>query len=242
MIQAILFDLDGTLLENDIPTFLKSYMPLIAEYMAELVDGQTLTAELLYATQAMIQNSDPALTNSEVFWPVFTERTGVPRKTLEPLVASFYRDRFDELRPLTSQRPEARFIVRYCLVKELKVVVATNPLFPLAAIERRLDWAGISPAGFHYELITAYENMHFTKPHVEYYEEILDRIGVTADRAMMVGDEWENDIAPANRLGLRTFWINYDGKAPPRGASRADSAGTLNDFYGRLSSGWLSDN
>ena len=239
MIEAILFDLDNTLLENDNETFLRGYLPLIAEHMAELLDGQTLMAELMYGTQAMIQNSDPGSTNSQVFWSVFSERTGVPREAMEPVVTSFYRERFGELRPLTGQRPEARLLVRYCLAKELKVVIATNPVFPLAAIEQRLEWAGISPDGFRYELVTSYEDMHFAKPHVEYYEEILRKIGVDADRALMVGDDWENDIAPAGRLGLRTFWINYDGEAPPDGTAPVDGMGTLEEFYGRLSSGRL---
>lgn len=239
MIEAILFDLDDTLLENDIPKFLKSYLPLVAEHTAELLDRKALMAELMVGTQAMIQNTDPGLTNSQVFWSVFSERTGVPEETMRPVVDDFYRQKFGELRPLTAQRPEARLIVRYCLAKDLKVVIATNPVFPRAAIEQRLDWAGISPAAFRYDLITVYEEMHFTKPHVAYYEEILGEIGVDADRAMMVGDDWENDIAPAGKLGLHTFWISSDGQRPPDGAARPDGGGTLEAFYGRLSSGEL---
>ncbi len=56
---------------------------------------------------------------------------------------------------------------------------------------------------------------------------------------MMVGDDPENDIAPAGQLGLRTFWINSDGQGPPDGAALPDGVGTLEAFYGRLSSGEL---
>ena len=239
MIEAILFDLDDTLLENDIPRFLKSYLPLVAKHTAELVEPQSMMAELMYGTQAMIQSTDPALTNSQLFWSVFSERTGVPEETMKPVVAEFYRQRFRELRPLTRSRPEARLIMRYCLAKEVKVVIATNPVFPRAAIEQRLGWAGISPAAFQFDLITVYEEMHFTKPHVEYYEEILGIIGVEAGKAMMVGDDWENDIVPARRLGLHTFWINYAGDMPPDEGSPRDGAGTLEEFYRRLSDGLL---
>jgi HAD superfamily hydrolase (TIGR01549 family) len=241
MIEAILFDLDGTLLENDVQKFLNGYLPLSAEHTAALLDGKTLTAELMYGTQAMIKNRDGRLTNSDVFWPVFSERTGVPRERMQPLVDSFYRERFAELRPLTAKRPEARLIIQHCLARGLKVVIATNPVFPRAAIEQRLDWAGISPAEFRFDLITVYEEMHFTKPNVEYYEEILGKIGVDADRAMMVGDEWENDIAPPARLGLRTFWVNYDGQRPPDGAATLAGKGTLEEFSSRLSPGGLLD-
>lgn len=239
MIEAILFDLDDTLLENHVQKFLEGYLPLLAEHTAGLLDGKTLVTELVYGTQAMIMSRDGSLTNSEVFWPVFSERTGVSREKMQPLVDSFYRERFNELRPLTAERPEARLIIRYCLAQGLKVVIATNPVFPRTAIEQRLDWAGISPADFRYDLVTVYEEMHFTKPHVAYYEEILGEIGVDADRAMMVGDDWENDIAPAGKLGLHTFWISSDGQRPPDGAARPDGGGTLEAFYGRLSSGEL---
>lgn len=247
MIEAILFDLDDTLLENDVQKFVEAYLPLIAEYTAELIEPQTLIAELFYGTQAMMENTDGSRTNSDVFWSIFSERTGVSAEKMLPVVTRFYRERFHELRSLTAQRPEARLIVRDCLAKGLKVVIATNPIFPRAAIEQRLVWAGISAADFQYDLITVYEEMHYAKPNVEYYEEILGKIRVNADKAMMVGDEWENDIAPPMRLGIGTFWINYNGDAPPDVAAPARDTrsvvgyGTLAEFYDLLNSGWLLD-
>ena len=70
-------------------------------------------------------------------------------------------------------------------------------------------WAGIDD--FDYNLVTAYENMHAVKPSPDYYREILECLGRKPGEAIMVGDDWQRDIVPADKVGLLTYWI-----APPK--------------------------
>jgi len=56
----------------------------------------------------------------------------------------------------------------------------------------------------------------------------LERLNCAPAEAVMVGDDWEQDIAPAGRLGLHTFWV-----APPDMAPLA-GRGTLTDFQAWL--------
>jgi hypothetical protein len=87
------------------------------------------------------------------------------------------------------------------------VVIATNPVYPLEAIRQRMDWGGLPDSPEHYALITSAENMHFAKPNPAYYAEILGRVGVEPDEAIMVGDSLENDIRAASQLGIHTFHV-----------------------------------
>lgn len=238
-IDAVLFDLDDTLLENDMEYFLSRYFPMISDYVQPMIEREQFMKELLFATQEMIQNQDPCTTNHDVFWSAFCQRTGLRQEEMEPFVDSFYRQEFPKLRDATRPKSIATILVRFCFENNLKVVIATNPLFPLKAIEHRLEWAGIATKDFNYALVTAYENMYSAKPNPAYYLEILSQIDVNASRAIMVGDDWKNDIVPANSAGLLTFWITRDSKGRPERSIEVDGTGTLNDFYDRLRNGWL---
>jgi HAD superfamily hydrolase (TIGR01549 family) len=192
----------------------------------------------MQATQAMISNDDPGLTNREVFWDFFCERNGLVQDEVEPFFDRFYQEQFGMLEPATQRRPEAAPLVRWCREQGLKVAIATNPLFPLAAIEQRLAWAGLPVDDFDFELVTGYENMHSAKPRSAYYREILATVGVEADRALMVGDDWQNDIAPASKMGLYTFWIASPDAAAPDDAVMPDGQGRLADLFQLLKNDW----
>jgi FMN phosphatase YigB (HAD superfamily) len=45
----------------------------------------------------------------------------------------------------------------------------------------------------------------------------------TAQRAVMVGDSWENDVAGAMAAGLRAVWLNPSGAGRPCGAPAPDA-------------------
>lgn len=238
-IDAVLFDLDDTLLENDMDHFLNHYFPMISEYVQPIIERERFMKELLFATQEMIQNQDPCVTNHDVFWSVFCQRTGLNQNEMEPFVDKFYRQEFPKLQEFTSPKKITIKLVRFCFDNQLKVIIATNPLFPLRAIEHRLEWAGVATNNYDYALVTAYENMCSAKPNPAYYREILSKIEVKASRAIMVGDDWENDIVPAKSVGLFTYWVTSEAKSWPERIKAVDGFGTLDDLYNQLRDGWL---
>jgi FMN phosphatase YigB (HAD superfamily) len=240
MLQAILFDLDDTLLGNDIETFLPGYFDSFSRYAADVMEKKQFLRELLFCTRAMIESEEAGLTNRQVFWTNFCERTGLSQAELEPFFERFYREEFGKLRPLTHSLPEAVELVQLCFDLELDVVVATNPLFPLDAIEQRLAWAGLPVSEYPFALVTAYENMHSSKPSPAYYREILVKMGCPApQQALMVGNEWDNDIAPAATAGLLTYWICKSGQEPPDLSVPLTGSGSLASLHRRLAKGWL---
>jgi len=238
MLKAILFDLDDTLLGNNTRLFLAHYFRLLADYAIDRFEPDKLLAELLYCTQQVIADSDPSTTNREVFWNHFEQHTGSDSGELEPFFEQFYRNSFPSLRSHTQQRPEALDLVRFAQGRGWQVVVATNPLFPTVAIEERLLWAGLPVAEMEFDLVTTMDNMHFTKPHQAYYEEILGRIGLLPADVLVVGDDWENDIVPAFALGCATFWVT-NGDYLPSDPALVSGFGDLRQLLGCLEAGWL---
>jgi FMN phosphatase YigB (HAD superfamily) len=142
------------------------------------------------------------------------------------------------LRASTILRPAAVDLISAAFDRGLAVVIATNPLFPRLAIERRLEWAGIPVGQYDYALVTTYENMHAAKPQPAYYREILEVTGSEPREALMVGDDWRNDIAPAAAAGLFTYWIAPDD-APAPDAGLIHGRGSLDALAQSIAGGWL---
>lgn len=239
MLQAILFDLDDTLLGNDMDRFMPGYFDLISRYAQGIMERERFLHELMACTQVMVENTDPTRTNREVFWRVFQQRNGLDPAELEPFFETFYRTQFAQLQNVTQFQPTAVSLMRTCFAMGLQVVIATNPLFPLAAIEQRLAWAGVPVSEFNYALVTSYENMHTAKPHHAYYQEILRKIGCAPEAALMVGDSWELDIVPAAEVGMLTYWLPLNDEKSPNGLPYPTAMGALDDLYARVQVGWL---
>jgi FMN phosphatase YigB (HAD superfamily) len=237
MLKAILFDLDDTLLGNNMDTFIAHYFKLLGRYAQPILDEQTFIQYLLQATRAVITDTDLTRTNRQVFWDHFERLSGRPRTELEPFFGRFYEEIFPELQPTTQRRPVAADLVRTSFDRQLAVVIATNPLFPAPAIEQRLEWAGVPVTDFPYALVTTYENMHATKPQSAYYQEILSHINCPPESALMVGNDWKNDILPAAEIGLFTYWIQNNEGTPPD-QQVVTGHGSLDALYPLLRDGW----
>ncbi len=217
MITTLLFDLDDTLLGNDMGTFLPAYFGRLSQYFAGAPGGERIVPEMLAATQAMIANTDPERRLFDVFADCFSQSTGWAPAEWQPRFTEFYAGRYRELRSITTRRPEARQVVEWALETGYEVALATGPLFPLDAIRERLRWAGLDDLPF--ALVTSVDTSHFAKPRPEFYAEVLARLGRRPEQAIMIGDDWINDIVPATALGMKTYWVAPAGDgaepAPP---------------------------
>ena len=140
---------------------------------------------------------------------------------------------------MTAQQAAALPLVELARDKGLDIVIATNPMFPLRAVEARLNWAGLPVDEQAFTLVTSMENMHATKPHSAYYREILTMIGLSPQEALMVGDDWKRDILPAARLGLWTYWIQEPGQEMPEGRYQPTAYGSLDDLLALARDGWF---
>ena len=201
-IRAILFDLDGTLLHNDMNVFLPHYFEMLAARVAHLVPTDEFMDRLMHASEIMMAN-DGHTTNESLFAASFYPLAGHTRQELEPIFLDFYAKDFPKLQRLTKPKPEARGVVQQAFNLGYDVVVATNPLFPAIATQQRLEWAGIADLPFR--LVTSYENSRAAKPNLLYFEQILETLGHPPEAALVVGDE-DMDMVAAH-LGCLTFLV-----------------------------------
>lgn len=216
--RAVLFDLDGTLLDLDIDRFMPRYLSALAEAFSSLIEPDPLKEAVLAGTAAMIAN-DGSTTNEDAFWTVFEEKTGLDRTPLLPLTDRFYREVFPGLSSVARKVEAAPRVVEAAKESGAIVVLATNAIFPEVAIIERLRWAGVDPAVF--DLITSYETMHASKPNPEYYLEICRLVGIEPHQAVMIGNDPELDVRAAQSAGMSAYLVD-DGT--PAGAMEQEFA------------------
>ncbi|KJS73382.1 MAG: hypothetical protein JL56_11440 [Desulfotomaculum sp. BICA1-6] len=228
MLQAVLFDLDGTLLQVNTDEFMSAYIKAITTAAAPVVEPGRFVQSLLASTSVMMQNRAQAQTNAEAFWADFNLRLGKTTAELKPLLDNFYTHQFNNLSRVTRPGDKARQAVQKTLDLGLRIVLATNPLFPESAIRDRMNWAGIGD--LPWELVTSYEYMHSSKPHPEYYLEIAAQIALKPEHCLMVGNDMQKDIEPASAVGMRTFLVTDYLINHATGATRSDGFGNLSDL------------
>jgi FMN phosphatase YigB (HAD superfamily) len=201
-IKAILFDLDGTLLDSNMENFLPHYFKRLSARVAHIAPPKEFIAHLMAATEAMLAN-DGRATNEQVFSAAFYPFAGHARAELEPIFQDFYANDFPKLRENTRCKPEARPVVQLAFSLGYDVVISTNPLFPETATRQRLEWAGVDD--FPYRLVTTYENSRFCKPNLRYFDAIAEYLGHPPEACLVVGDE-DMDMV-AGRVGCPTFLV-----------------------------------
>jgi FMN phosphatase YigB (HAD superfamily) len=217
MTLTLLLDLDDTLLENNIDTFLPAYLSALGKHMGRYVAPEKMVKDLLTATQVMLTNNGASLSLERAFDGAFYPAIGQTKEALREPLEQFYDEVFPNLRDLTAQRPEAVQLVEEALKEGHTVVVATNPLFPRKAILHRLRWAGLDPDRVSFAMITTYEHFHFAKPNPAYFAEILAQLGWPNQPAVVVGNSLRDDLLPAAKLGLPVYWVSDPPTPLPNG-------------------------
>lgn len=203
--QAILFDLDGTLLPMDNDAFTRGYFGLLAKTVAPLgYTKETLIPALWQGVAAMVKN-DGTRPNKAAFLEAFAAACGA--QIYEHIAAfdRFYANEFHGARALTQPTALAAEAVSLAGEKADHVVLATNPLFPRVAVEARMSWAGLDPSSFAW--ITDYENSTTCKPNPAYYREICDKLALDPTRCLMIGNNVREDVEAAASCGMDTFLI-----------------------------------
>ena len=205
MIKNILFDLDGTLLPMDMEKFTRGYFKrLVAKAAPRGYEPEKLIKSVWAGTAAMVKNNG-RITNEEAFWNKFSEIYGDEKAAADkPMFDEYYRKEFSDVKADCGFNPAAAETVAALKAKGFSLVLATNPIFPAAATESRIEWAGLDKTDFL--LYTTYENSHYCKPNPKYYEEILTRLNMKAEECLMVGNDVNEDMI-AETLGMKVFLL-----------------------------------
>ncbi|MGN0165460.1 MAG: HAD family hydrolase [Lachnospiraceae bacterium] len=213
-ITTVLFDLDGTLLPMDQDLFVKVYFSALAKKMAPLgYDAEQLIKNIWLGTAAMVKNDGSCL-NEKAFWDTVSKVYGEDIIKDIPVFDQFYRNEFQCAKDCCGFNPLAAKTIQLLKENGFRIALATNPIFPAVATRSRINWAGLDASDF--EIFTTYENSSYCKPNPAYYQEIINKLNVSPDECLMVGNDVNEDMI-AETLGMKVFLltdclINKDNK------------------------------
>jgi FMN phosphatase YigB (HAD superfamily)/thymidylate kinase len=227
---TLLVDLDGTLVDIRARRALElSLVVAGAKRFARVIPPWRFHSTFFGAVRAA-RSHGSTHTNYEVLERTLSERSGAPRPTIAALLRGFIEEDFSRSARHWVPIPGARGLLEHARASGMRLVLATNPVWPVRAVRMRLAWAGLDDVDF--DFVSHSEVMTRSKPHVAYYRELLTRIGRRPEECAMIGNDAVKDL-PAVEIGIRTFLVrspvaNGRTGAPTRDA-RLDAWGSLDD-------------
>ncbi len=202
--NTIIFDLDGTLLPMDIHKFIELYNIAVGKSFSDLADPKTMIEGLWSATKHTVL-SDNAKPNIDTFFEEFSKKVPGNSDDYKKRFEHFYENGFSSVQESTSVSGEIVEAVRILKEKGYRLIIATNPMFPLRANHIRIGWAGLDINDFDY--ISNFELNTLCKPKLGFYEEVISHNKIDISKSLMVGNDVQEDLVVTN-LGMKTYLIN----------------------------------
>lgn len=232
-IDAVFFDLDGTLLDDEAGMLL-ALADTVEELRAGLPEGvgesvlsaYPVASERFWSSPAMDPRApgDPASIAAirATVWAQTLATLGINDRTLAERISVVYA--------------AARRRHHFAYEESAGVLRALQGKKPLGLItngpgdgqREKLNVTGLT--GF-FDAIVPSGEVGAGKPLPEIFEYALSALGVTAGRAVHVGDNLMADIGGANGAGMLSVWINRrDAIAPPEAAVADAEIRTLTEL------------
>jgi putative hydrolase of the HAD superfamily len=225
-IRAICFDLDDTLW--DVRSVLERAELRVGEFLAQHYPRlASLSREALREARLELARSEPALAHDMTWLRVETMRrvalgAGYPGSVGEECFEVFFAARnevqlYDDVLPALD-----------ALGRRYALATLSNGNADLARI-------GLAP---RFAATLSARDVGVAKPQRAAFEAVTRALELDPAEVAYVGDDPQVDVAGARAAGLRTVWINRNGRDWPDGPAAADLAVTdLAELDRRLSRG-----
>ena len=203
--KMIMFDMDGTLLPMDQNVFINGYFSLLCKKVSNKIDADDFIKAIWSGVKAM-GASNGLITNKEAFWNNFKLKTGLDEQYFEKVCDDFYANDFKKAIKFTYPNLMAKEAIKIAHEKADRVILATNPLFPIVAQITRLSFVNLDAKDFDY--ITAYEDQYYIKPDIRYYMSLLKRFDIDPNECLMIGNDEYEDAYPCQKIGIDFYLVD----------------------------------
>jgi len=231
---TLLFDLDGTLIQMEEKWLELRFMLKAIPRFASIIRPWRFRQAFWEAARLVQQNSS-SIDNFSFYIDVLSNYAYASPEKVERVAREAIEQDFASIQGHFEPFPGARDTLTLARQQGHRLVVATNPMIPLSGVMTRLNQGGFSDIPFDY--ITNAEVMTRTKPKVEYYEELLERLLLDPSRCLMVGNDPNKDL-PAKDAGISTFLLDVPKISPlseeTKNDKRLDFFGSYTDLQNLL--------
>lgn len=186
MIQTVLFDLDGTIVDTN---------ELIVQSFLHSLEGET--AEPI-SRELIIPNMGRPLVEQMEFFS--------GRKEVEALITKYRAFNLDKHDELVEEFPNVRTVMAKLHENGIKIGIVTSKI-------RQTTLMGLKLCGLdkYVSTIVTVEDVKMAKPHPEGILAALATLGSTPEQALMVGDS-HYDIEAAQNAGVIAVGVTWSWK------------------------------
>jgi putative hydrolase of the HAD superfamily len=196
MIKLVIFDLDNTLTD-----FVRMKEVSIEAAIQAMIDGGLLVPPDRIREEILKIYGDEGIEYQKVFNRLLVNLIGeVDYKILAAGIVGYRRAREAAL----VLYPHVKMTLIQLLSRGLKLAVISDA-------PRQEAWLRLCYLQLHhmFDMVITYEDTGEYKPSPAPFRMVLDRMGIKAGEALMVGDWPERDIVGAAELGIRTVFARY---------------------------------
>jgi len=215
-IQAIVFDLDGTLRYSR-PSLTHAFFDRAAQLGAADSWEKRLRAvrwQHYYWAQSdeLSEDVDAFRELDDLFWMNYARRNLVafecPPGQAEELAPQIHQYMRDEFKPLDWVPPEVPMTLRALSEAGFRMAVLSNRRKPFGELLESLE------LGEFFEFSLAAGEVNLWKPAPEIFQHVLDRLDLAPKEAIYVGDNYFADVIGAQAAGLHPVLVDPDGVFP----------------------------
>lgn len=210
-LDAILLDVDGTALAEDVPL-----LETACRQMADASGGTATVADIeMWWADRWFELCDLSFDDR------YRLCAELLAQSIEDTVAH-YGIRFEVAAWADAITAYARRAVPLPDTADF-IAEAPVPVCFVSNRDRDSLLASLERAGLGGANVVTSEDARAYKPHPRPFEIALERTGTSPRRTLHVGDSYRADVCGAAALGIRTAWLNREGRAlPPDATVRPD--------------------
>ena len=199
-VEAVLFDWGGTLSthgEWDLLAMWRAAAEVLAPDDPDPLAARLFEAELSWWHERVRDGDGTGSGTTEDIVRSVERRTHLP---VQQAIEAYHR----AWEQTVDHDPAALAVLRGLKERGLRTGLLSNTHWPRALHERWLDEAGLLP---YLDVRVYTSDLLHMKPHRAAFEALLDAVGVSAGRAVFVGDRLRDDIGGAQAVGMRAVLL-----------------------------------
>lgn len=200
MIRAILFDLDGTLLDRD-----ASLQHFISQQYDRLAPVLKKISKTEYVSRFIGLDSRGYVWKDKVYRIIVSE-FGLTNISWQELLSDYETEFINSCIPF----PNLVETLEILTTQGYVLGIITNGLGTFQ--QRTIQGLGIEE---YFKAILISEVEGVRKPEAEIFLRALSRLGVTSNESVFVGDHPDADVMGAKRIGMTSIWKRDIGWAEP---------------------------
>lgn len=205
-VLAVIFDFDDTL--NDLRQGIAHAHRSLAKHMFERYGVfEATTLKMLYEIDhehsLKASGASPRYYDRHLWFELYFKRLGinVSGKEIDDAVDRYWKAILSKARSMPHAKQVLRKLSGNCLL-----ALMTDSDGKKSIKMQRLETTGLSK---YLDVVMTSDDVGQNKPNKRFYDILLKKLGVSAERCVMVGDKPQADLELAKKLGMSTVWMKY---------------------------------